>query len=169
MRFLFVLLGIFFMTASHAASFSIMSDSFKPNQNIPVEYTCDGNDASPNLSWDGLPEKTQSLVLILSDPDAPSGTFYHWIVYNLPVSINSLAKGISEYPEGSQIGNNGAGKDAYMGPCPPKGKPHRYFFTLYALDTRLNLADGANAETVLTAMKGHVLKESQIMAFYGRP
>jgi len=143
---------------------------FSNNETIPKKYTCDGDDISPPLNWEGKPEGTVSYVLIVDDPDAPAGTFTHWILYNIPGDLNSLPEGV---PQGKEVeygyqGRNDFGSYGYGGPCPPRGKPHRYFFKLYALDTKLDLPPGAKKGDVERAMKGHVIGEAQLIGLYGR-
>src|SRR3990167_4326042 len=111
---------------------------------IPVIYTCDGKDISPELSWSNVPSKAQTFAIILNDPSAPNGNFYHWIVYNIPKSVAKFDEGMQKLPTGAQLGKNDFGKTAYNGPCPPKGTSHSYIYTLYVLDTKLNLPAGAD-------------------------
>ncbi|MEW5870118.1 MAG: YbhB/YbcL family Raf kinase inhibitor-like protein [Chloroflexota bacterium] len=149
----------------------ITSSAFSEGGNIPQKYTCDGEDASPPLAWSGVPAGTQSLALIADDPDAPVGTWVHWVLYNIPPDLPGLPEGIAKTAsvEGTgQQGNNGFRKAGYGGPCPPKGKPHRYFFKLYALDTVLGLEAGASKADLEKAMQGHILAQGQLMGLYGR-
>ncbi len=150
----------------------ISSTAFPDGQPITKKYTGDGADASPPLRWEGVPANASSLALIGDDPDAPRGTWTHWVVFNLPPEVHELPEGVSpqnELPNGAAQGVNDFGKVGYGGPAPPPGKPHRYFFRLYALDTRLNLTPGrATRQQLLEAMKGHVLAEGLIMGTYGR-
>jgi Raf kinase inhibitor-like YbhB/YbcL family protein len=145
-------------------SFQITSAAFEEGATIPMKYTCDGQDISPPLEWSGTPEGTRSLVLISDDPDAPVGTWVHWVLFDLPADTNSL-------PEGAQDlgtdGNNSWRRPGYGGPCPPSGT-HRYFFKLYALDTVLNLEAGASKEEVEKAMQGHILAQGELMGKYER-
>ncbi len=132
-------------------SFSISSQSFPANANIPRKFTCQGADVSPELSWQNLPAGTKSIALIADDPDAPAGTWTHWILFNLPPDVSSLPEGTpkdDQLPNGALQGRNDFRKVGYNGPCPPVGKPHRYFFKMYALDTRLNLSAGASKKEV---------------------
>jgi Raf kinase inhibitor-like YbhB/YbcL family protein len=148
----------------------IRSEAFEDGDPIPARYTCDGLDISPPLSWGSVPDDTQSLDLIADDPDAPRGTFVHWVIYNLPPDTRGVPEDMPNQqtlPSGAAQGVNGAGSIGYMGPCPPSGT-HRYFFKLYALDTELGLGGGATKEEVLDAMEGHVLAEGQLMGIYGR-
>ncbi|MBI2340966.1 MAG: YbhB/YbcL family Raf kinase inhibitor-like protein [Deltaproteobacteria bacterium] len=145
----------------------IKSSAFDHNASIPQKYTCDGQDISPPLQWSGAPSGAQSFVLINDDPDAPVGTWDHWILFNLPAATNSLAESIKSLPAGTLEGKNSWGKTGYGGPCPPEGV-HRYFFKLYALDTALNLKNGAAKREIESAMKGHILAQAELMGRYQR-
>ncbi len=149
----------------------ISSSAFTEGQAIPPKYTCDGENISPPLDWSGVPQGVASLALIAEDPDAPGGTWVHWVVYNIDSSLHGLPEGILDYSGSSGTGlagNNDFRKAGYGGPCPPKGKPHRYFFKLYALDVQLNLKPGAVKADVEKAMRGHVLAQGQLMEKYTR-
>jgi Raf kinase inhibitor-like YbhB/YbcL family protein len=149
----------------------ITSPAFADGERIPVKHTADGDDVSPELRWGGLPPNTQSIALVCEDPDAPRGIWTHWVLFNLPADKTMLAEGVStekELPDGTRQGNNDFGKIGYGGPSPPKGKPHRYHFKLYALDTKFNLSAGATRQQLLDAIKGHVVAEGQLMGQYGR-
>ncbi len=149
----------------------ITSAAFTEGGAIPKKHTCDGEDISPALAWSGIPSGTQSLALIADDPDAPVGTWVHWVLYNIPSTLNGLPEGVAKSPNVEGIGlqgNNGFRRSGYGGPCPPKGKPHRYFFKLYALDTSLNLKAGATKADIEKAMGGHILAQGQLMGTYGR-
>lgn len=138
---------------------------------VPVEHTCDGADRSPQLSWTAPPAGTKSLVLLVTDPDAPAGTWVHWVLFDMPAARHHLVDGVPPQPqlaEGSRQGQNDFGRIGYGGPCPPKGPAHRYFFDLYALDTVLTARPGATRNQIETAMRGHVLGHAQVMARYGR-
>jgi Raf kinase inhibitor-like YbhB/YbcL family protein len=151
--------------------FAISSTSFKNGGDIPKKYTCDGADISPELSWTGVPAGTQSFVLIADDPDAPAGTWTHWVLFDLPPETTSLMEGVSkvdEVPSGGRQGRNDFRKIGYGGPCPPPGKPHRYFFKLYGLDKKLDLKPGAEKPEVEQAMQGHILAQAEWMGKYGR-
>jgi len=132
---------------------------------IPSKFTCDAENVSPPLAWSGASTGTQSIVLIADDPDAPVGTWVHWVLYDLPPDTNSL-------PEGAMgIGVDGINdfrKSGYGGPCPPRGNPHRYYFKIYALDNRLGLKPGASKRDVERAMQGHILAQGVLMGKYGR-
>jgi Raf kinase inhibitor-like YbhB/YbcL family protein len=159
-------------------SFEMGSAAFSPGGDIPRQYTCDGDDLSPPLEWAAPPQGTQSLVLIVDDPDAPGKTWVHWVLYDLPPELQALPQALPPQETLPEIGTQGRndfvpvqggfGKIGYGGPCPPKGKPHRYFFQLYALDARLDLAPGANKSQVLQAMAGHVLAQAELMGRYER-
>jgi Raf kinase inhibitor-like YbhB/YbcL family protein len=152
-------------------TFEMSSAAFPAEGDIPQPYTCDGADISPPLEWAAPPQGTQSLALIADDPDAPSKTWVHWVLYDLPPDQRALAEGVPQQenlPEGGLQGKNDFKKVGYGGPCPPKGKPHRYYFRLYALDTKLGLSPGATKSQVLEAMAGHVLAQAELMGRYGR-
>lgn len=149
----------------------LKSTAFKPGGEIPKKFTCDGPDASPALTWNDPPAGTQSFTLIMDDPDAPGGTWVHWVVYDLPAGTRELPEGVPKVGEiqgGGRQGRNDFPKIGYGGPCPPPGKPHHYFFKLYALDAKLNLKAGATKRDVEQAMKGHILTQAELMGLYGR-
>lgn len=151
--------------------FEISTPAFQHGQTIPKQYTGDGKDISPPFKWTGRPDKTQTFALICDDPDAPVGTWDHWVLYDLPATVGELKEALSrdnQFPDGSKQGNNSWGKIGYGGPAPPRGKLHRYFFKLYALDKQLGLKPGATKQQVLDAMKGHTLAESETMGTYQR-
>jgi Raf kinase inhibitor-like YbhB/YbcL family protein len=132
---------------------------------IPKKFTCDGPDSSPPLTWTDPPSGTQAFALIVDDPDAPAGTWVHWILYNLPASARGLPEAVAkdrQLSDGARQGRNDFGKFGYNGPCPPRGAPHRYFFKLYALDCRVNLKPGATKSELERAMKGHMLAEAEL-------
>lgn len=149
---------------------SILAEAFTAGDTIPREYTCDGSNVSPALSWSGTPSNAKSIALIMDDPDAPGGTFVHWVLFNIPASTQKLPKGIPRNQtlgDGSRQGMTDFGRAGYGGPCPPKGT-HRYYFRIYALDTMLNLQPGASREQLDDAMKGHVLAQGELMGKYAR-
>lgn len=151
-------------------SFQIESDVFEAGGPIPGKFSCDGQDVSPPLSWNGLPQGTESLALVMEDPDAPAGNWVHWVIYNIPASLSGLPEGVPaerELANGSLSGLNSWGRNGYGGPCPPRGT-HRYFFRLYALDAPLELAGGATRERLSEAMQGHILGQAEIMGTYRR-
>ncbi len=156
---------------SEPVSFELRSGALGQGETIPQAYTCDGPDRSPPLSWDDPPVGTQSLALIVDDPDAPAKTWVHWVLYDLPADVRQLPEGLpadETLAGGGSQGKNNFGNLGYGGPCPPKGKPHRYFFRLYALDTRLDLAPGASKKELLDAMAGHVIGQAELMGGYER-
>lgn len=153
--------------APSSGNMKITSGAFADGQTIPVEYTCDGADANPALAWKGVPEGAQSLALIMTDPDAPGRTFYHWAVYNIPPEQREIAQSGPAGELAFAQAENDFGEPNFRGPCPPAGSPHRYFFTLYALDTILE--DGLQgARDVEKALEGHVLDHAQVMGTFGR-
>jgi hypothetical protein len=150
--------------------FEITSIIIGHEQPIPAYHTCDGDDLSPPLDWNDPPEGTQSFVLIMDDPDAPGGTWVHWVLYNIPAEARNLQANVSpeaQLPDGSTHGINSWGRLGYGGPCPPSGT-HRYFFKLYALDTTLSLGENADKTQLLAAMEGHVLAEAELMGTFSR-
>lgn len=149
----------------------LTSPAFGHEQPIPARFTCEGEDHSPRLAWEGVPEGTSALALICDDPDAPVGTWVHWVIYNLPAAPGGLAEGISseeELTDGTRQGRNSWRRIGYGGPCPPPGKPHRYIFKLYALDVPLELAPGADKPALLEALEGHVLAEARLLGTFQR-
>jgi len=152
-------------------AFAISSPSFQNGGNIPKKFTCDGADASPELHWISPPGGAQSFALIADDPDAPVGTWTHWVLYDLPAQSASLPEGVAkvdELPTGGRQGRNDFRRIGYGGPCPPPGKPHRYFFKLYALDKKLNLKSGATKQELEQAMQGHILGQTELVGKYQR-
>lgn len=149
----------------------LQSSAFADGESIPETYTCDGEDQSPPLSWAVPPAETQSLTLIVDDPDAPAGTWVHWVLFNLPATTISLPQDVpadNSVLDGAVHGANSWKQTGYGGPCPPKGSTHRYFFKLYALDTTLDLNPGASKPDLEDAMTGHILAEGQLVGRYGR-
>jgi Raf kinase inhibitor-like YbhB/YbcL family protein len=148
----------------------LFSTAFSEGEEIPIRYTCDDQNISPPLEWADVPIGTQSFVLIMDDPDAPAGTWVHWVIYDLPASEKSLEENISSFPKGTKIGLNSGKKAGYGGPCPPD-KRHRYFFKLYALDIPQlpHLSKQATKADVEQAMTGHILTEASLMGTYDRP
>ena len=150
---------------------TITSPAFTQGSPIPAKYTCDGQDVSPPLKWSGMPAGTLGLVLICDDPDAPAGTWVHWILYNLPPMPTELTERVPAeevLTEGTRQGLNDFKRVGYGGPCPPQGKPHRYSFKLYALDVELDLKPKASKAQVVAAMQGHILAEGELMGTYQR-
>lgn len=152
-------------------AFELKTSAFPPNGEIPRKYTCDGPDLSPVLSWPEPPPGTQSLSLIVDDPDAPVGTWVHWVLYDLPASVRELAEGVpkdGELKNGARQGRNDFRRIGYGGPCPPPGPAHRYFFKLYALNTKTNLKPGATKDELVRAIEGHVLAQAELVGRYQR-
>lgn len=152
-------------------AFTISSSDFQNGSDIPKNFTCEGTDVSPALAWTDPPAGTQSLALIADDPDAPVGTWTHWVLFDLPAGQRDLPQNVAkidELPGGGRQGRNDFRRIGYGGPCPPPGNPHRYFFKLYALDTKLNLKPGASKQEVENAMKGHTLGKAELMGKYRR-
>lgn len=147
-------------------TFELTSSAFAGGQPIPSRYSCDGEDISPPLEWSEPPAGTQSLALIMDDPDAPAGTWDHWLLFNLPGGSRSLPEQAGT-PDGSVAGQNSWGRTGYGGPCPPRGT-HRYFFKLFALDTTLTLPAGTNKAQLLRTMEGRILAQAELMGTYAR-
>src|SRR5712692_6995789 len=152
-------------------AFSLTSTAFKDGTAIPVKHTCDGADVSPPLAWSGAPSGAAAFALIMDDPDAPAGTWVHWVLYDLPARSSALAENVAKtetLKDGAVQGRNDFRNTGYGGPCPPPGKAHRYFFKLYALDAPLGLKPGATKQDVERAIQGHVLATAQLMGTYAR-
>jgi len=153
-----------------AMSFQIKSTAFEHGGNIPKKYTCDGADVSPPLSWTAPPEGTKSLALICDDPDAPMGTWVHWVLFGLLPNTRELPEGVPTQeilPDGSKQGTTDFGRVGYGGPCPPSGT-HRYYFKLYALDMEPDLKPGATKQQLLKAIEKHILVQAELMGRYQR-
>ena len=154
-----------------AVPFTLPTSAFAAGAAIPEPYTCKGADNSPGLQWSGAPANVDSFALIMDDPDAPAGTWVHWVLWNLPANAQSLPEGVpkrEQLDNGARQGRNGFHKTGYNGPCPPAGATHRYFFRLYALDGKLDLAAGASRSQLDAAMKGHVLGQTEYMGTFRR-
>ena len=155
-----------------ALSIEITSSAFTEGARIPTKYTCDGEDASPPLNWTGVPQGAKSIALITDDPDAPGGTWVHWVLYGLPPDTTELPEGLPKTDElrsGARHGVTDFGRNEYGGPCPPPGRgAHRYYFKVYALDAEIGLGAGSTKQDVLEAMKGKILAEGQLMGTYLR-
>ncbi|MCS6318368.1 MAG: YbhB/YbcL family Raf kinase inhibitor-like protein [Nitrospira sp.] len=151
--------------------FELTCSAFKDGEPIPKRHTCEGEDLSPPLRWNHPPAGTRSFVLIVDDPDAPGHIWVHWVLYNIPLDLRGLAEGIppqETLPNEARQGLNDSQEIGYGGPCPPPGKPHRYYFKLYALDVELALKSRATKAHVVDAMKGHVLAETYLMGQFAR-
>ena len=152
-------------------SLALSSKSFPNGGDIPKKFTCDGEDVSPDLSWNEAPAGTKSFALLADDPDAPVGNWNHWVLWNVPPESRSLPEGVSKLarlPDGAQQGLNDFRKVGYNGPCPPPGKPHRYYFKLFALDAKLALKEKSGKPELEAAMKGHVLAQAEWMGLFKR-
>ncbi len=157
-------------TKEGKVAMQITSSAFKEGGSIPSKYTCDGANISPELKWSNVPQGTKSLALICDDPDAPRGTFVHWVMYDIPPTAAELKEGIppdTQLANGAKHGMPGFNRPGYGGPCPPSGT-HRYFFKLYALDFMPGLPAGATKSDLLKAMEGHILEQAQLMGIYQR-
>lgn len=154
-----------------ATTLQISSSAFSSSGIISQKYTCDGPDVSPPLKWSDAPAETQSFALIMDDPDAPGGTWVHWVAYEIPGNIHELSEAIAKQekmPLGGAQGKNSFGTIGYGGPCPPPGTPHRYFFKLYALKEHLKLRPGAEKAELERAMQGKILTQGELMGRYAR-
>jgi Raf kinase inhibitor-like YbhB/YbcL family protein len=154
-----------------AMSLKLSSTAFQPEGDIPSKYTCSGADVSPALSWTDPPAGTESFALIADDPDAPVGIWVHWVAYDLPANARQLPEAVPKtdaIPGGGVQGQNDFRKTGYGGPCPPPGKPHRYYFKLYALDGKLDLKPGTTKKDVERAMQGHILAQGELMGRFKR-
>jgi Raf kinase inhibitor-like YbhB/YbcL family protein len=155
---------------SREMTISVSSPVFQEGGMIPSKYTCDGQDISPPLKWVGVPEATKSIALISDDPDAPMGTWVHWVMWNIPPNVHELAEKVPPEPEladGSRQGITDFRRTGYGGPCPPSGT-HRYYFKIYAIDKKLDLPGTTKKADLLKAIKGHILAEGQLMGKYKR-
>ena len=163
----------YYATGGGDMGFIVISTDFKEGGRIPKANTCEGSDTSPAIQWEGAPAGTKALALIVEDPDAPMGTFIHWVVYDIPASSKSIERGAGSggtLPPGAKHGSTGFGANRYNGPCPPKGHgDHRYYFILRALDKEtLGLKEGASRAEVERAMRVHILAEAKTMGVYQR-
>ena len=162
-RAIYFIPTLFFLTIGTAmgdTSMKITSPDFEPNGSIPKKFTCQGEDVNPALLIEGVPQQAKTLALIMDDPDAPMGTWVHWVVYNIPVTSK-----IEENSVPGEQGSNNFGKQDYGGPCPPSGT-HRYFFKLYALDARLDLQGKVDKKALERALEGHILDKAEIIGMY---
>jgi len=175
--FLFILFIVLFSRYTYAQSgggdlmsIEVTSSAFKQGEMIPSKYTCDGTDVSPSLQWSNVPGGTMTFALISDDPDAPVGTWVHWVLFNIPSHVTKLPENIppkDKLDNGAIHGINDFRRLGYGGPCPPGGT-HRYYFKIYALDTELTLQPGATKKDVLKAMEGHILAQGELMGKYKR-
>jgi Raf kinase inhibitor-like YbhB/YbcL family protein len=156
--------------ASHM-SFTMTISAFAAGAAIPRQYTCEGSDQSPALQWSETPKGTVTFAVVVHDPDAPAGDWVHWVAWNIPASSHELAENFprqQELADGTRQGRNDFRKIGYNGPCPPPGRAHRYYFRVYAVDEKLDLAPGATRAQLDSALKGHVLAEAEYMGTYRR-
>jgi len=156
---------------SGSAPLIISSPSFETGETIPPRQTCIGEDVSPPLNWTGGLDKVVSYAIICEDPDAPGGTWIHWVIFDIPMQTTSLPEGVSDTPQledGSKQGINDFKKLGYGGPCPPPGKPHRYYFRLYGLDQLTGLEPGSTADELKDRMRGHIVAQGELMGVFGR-
>lgn len=165
-KIILAILFFSFIQPLWAARFDLTSTGFLQDETFPKVYTCEGKDAPPQLSWINPPEKTVSFALFLTDPDAPTGTWYHWVVYNIPSTVDQLKEYGERFPAEAKVGKNSWDRAVYNGPCPPKGQLHHYIFTLYALDSTLNLPAGRPAGDVLEAIKKHIIQSISLTGVY---
>jgi Raf kinase inhibitor-like YbhB/YbcL family protein len=149
-------------TTGKRTALQVTSSAFANNAAIPAEYTCDGAQTTPPLSWSNVPKNARTIALLVEDPDAPNGAFTHWLVAGIPGTITSLSSG-GALPEGAMVAKNGKGDTGYIGPCPPTGR-HHYFFHVYALDT--TIPGPATKEDFLSSINGHILAEGQLIGVY---
>jgi len=166
--FAFLLLGA---GGGLAMAFELKSPAISSGGDIPTKHTCDGPDVSPPLEWTSPPAGTKAFALVCEDPDAPSGLWVHWVLWGIAPTASALPEGVNRaptLPDGSRQGRNDFGKVGHNGPCPPRGKPHRYFYRLYALDSVPSLEPGATRQQLLDAIKGHILGQAELMGRYGR-
>lgn len=167
---IFGTLAVLLFTGGTAMAFTLESNAFTSGNPLPSRNTCDGADLSPPLAWSGAPATTKTFALIVDDPDAPAGTWVHWMLWNIPATVTSLREGLEkskQLADGTRQGITDFRRPGYGGPCPPSGT-HRYFFRIFALDAPLDLAPTATRTELDSAMKGHVLAKAELMATYSR-
>lgn len=161
-------------SSTMAPTFSLTSSAFANGGPIPTQFTCDGANHSPPLTWSGAPATAASFALTVEDPDAPGGTFVHWVIYDLPAATSSLPQNVPKGGTLAEVGGARQGKTGfggapgYSGPCPPKGAAHHYHFRLVALDARLGLAAGASHDQLVEATHGHVVGNAELVGTYAR-
>jgi Raf kinase inhibitor-like YbhB/YbcL family protein len=168
---LLAIIGAAMSHSVYAGDLNIASPAIADGARIPSHYTCTGADQSPALGWSGAPAATRSFALIVEDPDAPGGTFIHWVAYNLPASATGLPEGTPRVPAldgGGRQGINGFGRIGYNGPCPPPGRPHHYHFRIFALDSMLKIGARANATALKDAMGEHVIATAEFVGIFSR-
>jgi Raf kinase inhibitor-like YbhB/YbcL family protein len=151
--------------------FTLSSSAFGLGEPIPARYSCEGEDLSPPLAWSGVPAEARSLALIVDDPDAPHDVFTHWVVFDLPAGARALPEGVAKaerLDSGGVQGRNDFGSLGYRGPCPPRGAPHHYRFTLYALNATVNLRPGASKQDLVEAIRDRILAKAELIGIYRR-
>jgi Raf kinase inhibitor-like YbhB/YbcL family protein len=174
-----ILLATLLHSQATGRSMHLSSTAFSEGQTIPTKFTCSGPDVSPPLSWSGAPSTTKTFALIMDDPDAPAGTWVHWVVYNIPANVTEFTENApylwrqwrdkaEQHVMPPLEGRNSFGKIGYGGPCPPPGKPHRYFFKLYALDTKLDLKPVPTKSDLERAMQNHIAAQTQLIGRFSR-
>lgn len=171
-RLLLILCAYFtcfsFSHADAPPTFSATTTAFLDQGALPVLYTCDGKNVSPSLTWTDAPAKTQAFAVVLADPDAPNGIFYHWILYNIPKEMTTLPQDLSHPPATIQVVKNSFGHAQYDGPCPPKGTAHTYYFTIFALDSKLTPPKEADAKSIVELIKKHSIGKVELSTVYSR-
>lgn len=167
----YLLLGFMspLLVASEKHAMTLTSSAFTAASPLPVAFTCDGRDFSPPLTWHSEVVGTKSFAIIMADPDAPGGKFYHWVLINIPADVTDFPAGVSDFPSGVVTGKNSWGRAQYDGPCPPQGSNHHYSIHLYALDRMLDVPADADTTVVLAAMKRHILHQVELKTSYQRP
>lgn len=164
---LLLLVIITLFPGGYAMAFTLTTSAWHANAFVPKQYTCDGSNISPPLSWNNSPAGTKSFVLIMNDPDASAGTWTHWMLFNIPATTLNFPENLQQLPQGTLAGKNSWGHARYEGPCPPDHE-HRYVFNLYALDTQLELKTGSNLAALQKAMQGHVIDTAVLRSRYNR-
>jgi Raf kinase inhibitor-like YbhB/YbcL family protein len=165
LKTVFFLFSLLF--GANVMAMELTSSAFKQGEKIPSKYTCDRENISPPLTWSDVPLGTKSFALIMEDPDAPSGVWDHWILFNIPENVTSLPEDLKQLPPGAVLGLNSWNKPSYGGPCPPD-REHRYFFKLYALNIILPATLSADKAQIINAMNGHILASTELMGKYHR-
>ena len=169
--FICLVMFLIIFIGGEVMALELKSPNFNHNEFIPKEYSCQGENVSPALDWSDVPTDTKSFALICDDPDAPVETWVHWVIYDISAERNDLPVGVVAVDildDGSKQGINDFGDIGYGGPCPPPGKAHRYFFTLYCLDEVLNLKPGLKKKELLKAMEGHIIQKTELIGLYKR-
>ena len=172
-RGMLVLIGVIILlvTVQTAPAFDLQSAAFLSGGEIPAKYTCDGRDVSPALRWTDPPAGTKGFALVSDDPDAPGGTWVHWVLYGIPPAVRELPEAVPDLDTVAGIGRQGTNdfkRIGYGGPCPPRGPAHRYIFSLYALDAETSLSSGKRKTDLLRVIEGHVLGRAELMGRYQR-